>query len=127
MRIVFYRNLDMPDYYLVYKEWRDANTLLEMFRHTGKHVDSGFPHLNVEIAYIFETDAPEAFFDYIPNHVATDRQSLDIADSGSYRAWYQFKTYEPEKWLEDFYASTKAAQTKPDIRTTKVPIQKSLF
>ena len=108
-RIVFYRDKHNPDYYIIYFGiYRGSpEMVLQMMTHTGECCDSGYPHVDVELAYIFDfakrdKDLITKFLDYIVTHVATDHISISVYDCVTCKAWIKLETYEPEKWLKDF-------------------------
>ena len=69
---------------------------------TGEYENSGFPRIDVELAYIFKTELNGEFFDFLAEVTSTSHIEHSSYNDDSFKAWYEFKSYEPEKWLNDF-------------------------
>lgn len=127
MEIIFFRNLDNPNYYLLCETFTDAqkraNFLMERFLHIGEHHNSGYPDLNVEVAHIFKTELGNEFFRFLPDKIATNHIEDKVINDGCFRAWYEFVNYEPEKWVAQFeeyknkrYEDSKKIQAGTQIK-----------
>jgi len=104
MEIVFYRNKEKLNYYLIYKGKNGVNAerMLRKLTNTGEYENSGFPKIDVELAYIYKTNLNWDFFDFLAEVISTNHIEHPRYNDASFKAWYEFKSYEPEKWLEDF-------------------------
>jgi len=113
MNVVFFRSLEHLDYYFIYKggDGVNAERYLRMFTHTGEYENSGYPKINIELAYILKTKElgynfchylEDDFFKYLYEIVATNRIPHPRYNDAAFRAWYEFKKYDPKKWLNDF-------------------------
>ena len=137
MTILFYRSIEMPDYYFLYNgPWTgDPEDTLQRYTHTGKHVNSGHPHIDIEMGYILKTklqrgnipeyELNEEFYNFLIHHVSTNHIPHERFNTYKYSAWHEFKTFEPEKWLqayEDFHIQKKREQKK-----NAPPVQLKLF
>jgi hypothetical protein len=144
MQIVFLRNRQNPDYYFLAMHDYEIYIpgLLNRLHHTGpytKDSPSPFPKEDVELAYVFDVKLDyslfdcsidswfnKIFFDYLVKNVATNYiPHRKFTDYMRY-AWLEFKSYEPEKWLADFYEDYKA-QTEAKRKSTQKTEQLSLF
>ena len=104
--------------------------MLQKMNHTGEYKDSGYHDVNVELAYIFETDLNDMqiddFLDFIANHISNDYFVEDeFYNSRLCRSWCKLESYEPEKWLkayEDFNEQKLREQRK-----NAPPVQLKLF
>jgi hypothetical protein len=105
MEIVFYRSKEKPNYYLLYKGKNGVNAekMLRILTHTGEHENSGYPKIDVELAYIFKTELNRDFFDFLAEVVSTNHIEHPSYNGETFKAWYEFKSFEPEKWLNDFH------------------------
>jgi len=129
-RIVFYRNKEMPDYYLLYNGMNRhrPEIFLQKVTHTGDYKDSGYVHLDVELAYILELEKfdeaqTEIFLDFIAKHISSEHFIEHRFYNGqSVRSWLKLESLEPEKWLNDF----QEYKNKELSKNTRV-IQKTLF
>ena len=128
MKITFFRNKDNPDLYLIHKgnNNEDIEILLHIMNHTGEYEDSGFPKINVEIAYFFITEENSDFFEYLADVVATECIKDPIYNDESFKAWYKFKIYEPEKWISD-YLEIKKLKEASLIKLFRPITQMELF
>lgn len=104
MDIVFYKNRENPEYYLLYIGGDDKlnQTRLQKFTNSGEYENSGYVKIDIEIAYIMHTDFGMDFFYYLTNNIATDYIEHRFYSGNTSRAWLQFKSYEPEKWEEQY-------------------------
>ena len=104
MEVVFYRSKENPSYYLLYKGKNGVNAekMLRKLTNTGEFENSGFPRVDVELAYIFKTELNGEFFDFLAEVASTSHIEHSSYNDDSFKAWYEFKSYEPEKWLNDF-------------------------
>ena len=128
-RIIFYRNKEMPDYYMLYCGARAhiPKIMLQMLNHTGKHKDCGYPDVNVELAYILETgyDVKE-LLDFIATQISTDHIiGNEFYNCMTARCWCKLETYDPDQWQKDFheYRYPKIDESKKNIQY----VQKTLF
>lgn len=110
MEIVFYRSKEKPNYYLLYKGKNGVNAekMLRKLTNTGEYENSGFPRVDVELAYIFKTELNGEFFDFLAEVASTSHIEHSSYNDDSFKAWYEFKSYEPEKWLNDFQQYNKS-------------------
>jgi len=104
MEVVFYRSKEKPNYYLIYKGKNGVNAekMLRKLTNTGEYGNSGFPKIDVELAHIFKTELNGEFFDFLAEVVSTSHLEHPSYNDDSFKAWYEFKSYEPEKWVNDF-------------------------
>ena len=129
-RIIFYRNKEMPKYYMLYCGYRARvpEILLQMLNHTGIYEDCGYPHVNVELAYILETEIDvEKLLDFIAKQISTDHFiEHDFYNCVISRAWCKIETYDPDKWQTDFdeYYNSKF---KESTKNMQYVVQKTLF
>jgi hypothetical protein len=118
--IVFFRNTDMPDHYLLYGG-PDAKVRLLEITNSPPYENSFLPKIsNIEIGYIFKVKLKKPkkiyvydekfkndFFDFLINEVSTHHipppYCQYYCNNYVYNGWYEFKTYEPDKWIKDFY------------------------
>jgi hypothetical protein len=68
----------------------------------GEYENSGFPKIDVELANVFKTELNGEFFDFLAEVVSTSHIEHPSYNDDSFKAWYEFKSYEPEKWLKDY-------------------------
>jgi hypothetical protein len=104
MEVVFYRSKEKPNYYLIYKGKNGVNAekMLRKLTNAGEYENSGFPKVDVELAYIFKTELNGEFFDFLAEIASTNHIEHPSYNDDSFKAWHEFKNYEPEKWLIDF-------------------------
>ena len=128
MEILFCRNIDKPDYYLLYRGRNRVNAerMLRIFTHTGEFENSGYPQINVELAYILKTELDTEFFNFLVDNVSSNCIEHPPYNCGTYKAWYEFKQYDPEKWVKDF-EEYQIAKKKELTKNMQYAIQKSLF
>ena len=128
-RIVFYRNKEMPKYYMLYSGYqtRFPENMLQRLNHTGKHENCGYPHVNVELAYILETENDvDKLLDFIAKHISTDHIiEHEFYNCVTARAWCKLETYDPDQWQKDFheYHNSKNKELTKNMQV----IQKTLF
>lgn len=124
MEIVFYKSNEHPNFYLVY---RGANGIkphehIKRMTHAKGFENSGYPKINIEVGFVLKPDAPDRFFEYLVEKVATNHIPAGKYDEGTFRAWYEFKDVSnTDKWLSEFYAWQRQQ------RTNASAIQTSLF
>jgi len=121
MEIVFYKSKEYSNYYLIYKGLNGVNAerMLRVMTNAGEFANSGYPQVDIEMSFIFKTDAPESFLDYLTEKVATNHIAHSKYNDGVFRAWYEFKDVKNvDKWLADYYSyhnenksSSKVIQT----------------
>jgi len=137
MTIIFYRSTEMPDYYFLYSgAWVGIpEETLQCFTHTGKHENSGYPHIDIEMGYILkaklqrgnipEYTLNEEFYKFLINNVSTNHIPHERFNVYKYSAWHEFKTFEPEKWLKAF-EDFKDQQVREQKKNAP-PVQLKLF
>lgn len=107
MEIVFYKSKEYPNYYLIYKGLNGVNAerMLRVMTNAGEFENSGYPKVDIEMGFIYRTDAPESFLDYLTEKVATNCISHPRYNDPVFRAWYEFKDVSnADKWLDDYYS-----------------------
>jgi len=109
MEVVFYRSKENPNYYLLYKGKNGVNAekMLRKLTNTEEYENSGFPKIDVELAYIFKTDLNVEFFDFLAEIVSTNQIEHPKYNDPTFKAWLEFKNYDPEKWVADFHEYCK--------------------
>ena len=128
MDIIFFRNKEKPTFYLIHQSndaEEKAQILFEKFTKVGIYENSGYPDLDVEIAYIYKTDLGSDFFDFLADEIATNHSENRLCNSGPFRSWYEFKSYEPEKWVADFHEYERLKYD--ELRKSLPGIQTTLF
>jgi len=105
--------------------------MLQMMTHTGKGWNSGFRHVDVELAYTFDSeqlhiDQTNKLIDFIAAHVATDYIEHEFYNSKFCKAWCKLENYDPEQWEKDFlkYQDTEREES---IKNRRQGTQLSLF
>lgn len=128
MEIVFYRNINKPDYYLLYKgkDGVNAGKMLRKLTNTGEFEDSGFDKVDVELAYCFKTELNGEFFDFITEAISSNHIEHPYYNNDGFKAWYEFKNYEPDKWVRNFQESYQS-KLQEILKSTQEGIQTSLF
>lgn len=124
MEIVFYKSKEHPGYYFIYKgrDGVNAERMLRTLTNVGEFENSGFPKVDIEMGFIFKTDAPDSFLDYLTEKVATNHIAHSKYNDGVFRAWYEFKDVKnADKWLTDYY--TYQQQNKTSVQV----VQAALF
>ena len=104
-RIVFYRNKENPaGYYLLYSGRYSHNPeeMLQILNHKGEHTHSGYELVNVELAYILETDHAKDFLDFIAKNISSDYIENRFYSGGLFCAWCKLESYEPDQWKKAF-------------------------
>jgi hypothetical protein len=107
MEMVFYKSKEYPGYYLIYKGLNGVNAerMLRVMTNAGEFENSGYPKVDIELGFIFKTDAPDSFLDYLTEKVATNHIAHSKYNDVVFRAWYEFKDVEnADKWLADYYS-----------------------
>ncbi len=128
MEIVFYRSKEKPNYYLIYKGGKNVNweRMLRILTNTGEHENSGYPKVDVEFGYIFKTECDQDFFDFLAEVVSTNHTEHPKYNGVSFKAWYEFKNYEPDKWLKEFKVY-KNLKYEEFMKSTQIGMQTTLF
>ena len=129
MELVFYKSKEHKDYYFIYKgrNGLDPNTMLEKITHTGEHADSGYYHEEIEMGFVFKTEAKGDFLEYLIEHIATNHIPNLEYDNATFRSWYEFKDLSnTEKWLNDFYEFEKNRYAE-FLKENNIGVQTSLF
>lgn len=114
MEIVFYKSIEHPNYYLVYrgKNKCKPEEHIKRLTHGEGFENSGYPKIDVEIGFVIKTDAPESFFEYLVEKVATNHIPIAMYNEGTFRAWYEFKDISnTDKWLSDYYSCQEQNKT----------------
>ncbi len=128
MEIVFFKSKEKPDYYLLYKGKNGVNAekMLRKLTNTGEFENSGFEKIEIELGKILKTGLNGDFFQFLIEKVSTNHIVHPTYNDETFKAWYEFKDYKPEKWLEEFeaYQNSKIQQLIADIRQG---FQTSLF
>ena len=126
MELVFYRSKERPNYYLIYKDRTSVNAerMLRILNNTGEYINSGFPKVDVELAYRLEIGLMHDFLNFLIEKVATNHIEHPKYNGQSFQAWHEFKNYEPEKWLNDFqqYQNLKFEETMKHFKGTQVSL-----
>jgi hypothetical protein len=104
MEIIFYKSKEHPNYYLLYKGANGvkADKMLQKLTNTGEFENSGYEKVEIEMGFVLKTDANEKFFDYLIEKVATNHIPHPLYNGQAFRAWYEFKNFEPENWVNEF-------------------------
>jgi hypothetical protein len=104
MEVVFYRSTKNPNLFLLYKGKNGVNAekMLRKLTNRGEYENSGFPKIEVEIAYLLKTDLDSEFFDFLVEVVSTKHTEHLTYNDDSFKAWYEFKNFEPDIWLKEF-------------------------
>ncbi len=105
MEIVFYKSKEHKDHYLLYNAANNCNPerMFQKLTSTGDFPNSGYPVIEItEVSYVLKTDLDFGFFDYLAEKAATNHIPNQY-DGGAFRAWYEFKTFDPVKWMNEFY------------------------
>lgn len=124
MEIVFYKSIEHANYYLVYrgKNKCKPEEHIKRLTHGKGFENSGYPKIDVEMGFTIKTDAPDSFFEYLVEHVATNHIPVEKYNVEIYRAWYEFKDVtNPDKWLNDYYSYT------PENKANASTVQAVLF
>jgi hypothetical protein len=63
MDLIFFKSKEHANHYIIHKANSGTNPepLLAKLTHTGEYADSGHPHVELEMGFVFRTDAPEKF------------------------------------------------------------------
>jgi hypothetical protein len=127
----FYENIEMPGYYMVDVDglaW--GMRIYHIHMKTGKFdLGSGFPQLNIkepvsvgEFNHLYIDKFHWFILDnFVEEHLPHERGIL------KHRAWYKFKSFEPEKWLDDFLNYMKDKEKREYEKINSVPVQLNLF
>lgn len=128
MEVVFYRSKEKPNYYLIYKGRNGANTekMLRKLTNSGEFENSGYPKIDVELAYILKTDLKGDFFEFLAEVVSTNHSEHPRYNDDSFKAWYEFKNYEPDKWLKEFQVYNNS-RIEELMKNTQQGVQTTLF
>lgn len=103
MEIIFYKSIEHPDYYLLYRaNGVKADKMLQKLTNTGEFENSGYEKVEIEIGFTLKADVSETFFDYLIENVSTNHIPHPQYNGQAFQAWFEFKNYEPEKWLAEF-------------------------
>ena len=125
-----YESLEKPGYYLVELDFLGMGMLsYHVYNHTGI-VDWGNGHpqaktlepisvgpFHSNLDYRFEWFIKD---NYVEEHIPHERSVL------SDLAWFKFKSFEPEQWLDDFINYLKLREAEYDYKNDE-PLQLSLF
>jgi hypothetical protein len=105
MEVIFFRSKEKPTYYLIYKGKNGVNAqkMMRKITNTFEYENSGFPKVEVELAYVLKTELSGEFFDFLAEVASTNHIEHPSYNDDSFKAWYEFKEYEPGKWLKDFH------------------------
>ena len=126
--LVFFKSKEMPDYYLLYagrlSEYPDI--MAQKFNHTGLP-NSGYPYAATDYAYSINAYEPHYFMDYIVEHIATNHIPHPKINADDRRAWYELKTYEPEKWVKEYDDFRNAKNEENRKMMQQQPRQLTLF
>ena len=103
-RIIFYRSKEKPDYYLLYsgRYSHKSKEMLYILNHIGKYENSGYEQVDVELAYILETDQAKEFLNFIAQYISSDYIEHSFYSGGVVCAWCKLERYEPERWQRTF-------------------------
>ena len=113
-----YESLEKPGYYLVELDFiEDAMLLYHVYNRTGV-VDWGNGFAQAKTTEPISVGPFHSNLDYrfksfildncVEEHIPHERGSLKN------RAWYKFKSFEPEKWLDDFINYLKLKESESD-------------
>jgi hypothetical protein len=125
MEIVFFKSKELSDYYLLFKGADNCKpeNILEKLTSTGSFSNSGYPIVELsEVSFVLKTDTNEKFFDFLAENIATNHIDNKNYNGRTFKAWYEFKSFEPVKWLDDFKNFTKLRN-----RESVKNVQLSLF
>lgn len=128
MEIVFYRNKEKPNYYLLYKGKNGVNAekMLRKLTNQGEFENSGFDKVNVEIGYILKTELNGEFFEFIVESISSNHIDHPSYNDEAFKAWYEFKSFEPEKWTNKFN-SFQNSRIDELVKNTQQGLQTSMF
>ena len=123
MEIVFYKSKEHPKHYLLFKGANGVNAdrMFKKLTNTDEFENSGYQKIEVETGFTLKTDAPESFLDYLTENVATNHIVHPDYNSQNFRAWYEFKDINIDKWLNEYNSFLKEAKMSSSI------IQSTLF
>lgn len=128
MEIVFYKSKERLNYYLLYKGKNGVNAekMLRKLTNMGEFENSGFEKIEIELGEILKTELNGDFFQFLIEKVSTNHIVHPTYNDETFKAWYEFKDYEPEKWLKEFevYQSSKIQQL---LANTRQGLQTTLF
>lgn len=131
MEIVFYRNLKMTDFYLLHSQYFKINTdrYLGKFNHTGEFINSGYPKIEIEFAFRFQTDEDIKFFEYLADIIPTNYIKDPFYNGTNFRAWCEFKSFDPEKWLNNYqkYQEEEYKKYKESLKNNQIGVTQTLF
>lgn len=105
MEIIFYKSKEHPNYYLLYKGANNCNPdrMFQKLTSTGDFPNSGYAIIEItEVNFVLKTEATEKFFEYLVEKVASNHIPHPLYNGQAFRAWYEFKNFEPENWLNQF-------------------------
>jgi hypothetical protein len=129
MEIVFYKSVEHPGYYLLYKGANGVNAerKLRTLTNTGEFENSGYPKIDIEMGFVLKTDTPDKFFDFLVEHIATNHIPHPNYNVQNFRAWFEFTDItKKENWIESF--KTYNLKNYADfLKSTDTAIQKTLF
>jgi hypothetical protein len=106
MELYFFKSKEHKNYYLIYRGIKGENPerWLAKLTHTGEYIDSGYRQLEIEMGFVFKTDAPDNFLDFLVEHLAINHIENPDYDISTFRSWYEFTDIKnTDKWLSDFY------------------------
>ncbi len=118
MEIIFYRNKQKPDYFLLYKGKNgvDPQKMLHKLAHTGKFVNSGYVKVDIELGHILKTEQDSDFFHFLADDISSNHIPHQMYNDETFKAWYEFKEFKPNEWLKIFEDIHKA-KTEPLVDT----------
>ena len=126
--LAFFKSKEMPDYYLLFTGIyvNRPDIMVHKFNHIGLP-NSAYPFAAVDYAYSINAYDPCDFLDYIVEHIATNHIPHPKINSEGRRAWYELKTYEPEKWVKEYddFRNAKNEENRKIIQ--QQPRQLTLF
>lgn len=133
-RIAFYKSVDYQDFYIMLNcAERDIDTYYQKLNRIGFYDDSKFEDgkqfgyiigkSNFVSSIILSHLLLENLFNFIKEKYVIEHKSLPNPDYDNF-GWFKFHSFEPEKWLNDFYDFQKQ---KESPKTNGIGIQTSLF
>ncbi len=128
MEIVFYKSKENLNHYLLFRGANGVNAekMLQKLTNTGEFENSGYDRVDVELAFILKTNLNGEFFEFVVENISTNHIPHPFYDGETFRAWYEFKNYEPEKWLEHFntFQNTRIEEL---MKNSQQGLQTTLF
>lgn len=118
MEIVFYKSKEHADFYMVYKGRNGCKPEehIKRLTNTCGFENSGYPKIEIEIGFVIKTEAPDAYFMFLIQQIATNHIPLPKYNDAMFQGWYEFKNVSnPAKWLADFYSIPPATNENPSV------------